>query len=83
MHTCVWANRPGTRWRHSMLPGRDVRCRHAFRYFQSARFLPFTVLLSATKSLSLSIHFSLLFLCKRRSSRFNSGSGPRTTSLRF
>jgi len=66
-----------------MLPGRDVRRRHAFRYFQSARFLPFTVLLSATKSLSLSIHFSLLFLCKRRSSRFNSGSGPRATSLRL
>src|SRR6266403_2194476 len=64
-----------------MLPGRNARRGHVFRYFQSARFLPFSVLVSATKSLSLSIDFSPLFLCKRRSGRLKQRSGSEDDLL--
>ena len=66
-----------------MLSGRHARRDHASRSFNLARFLPFAVLLSATKSLILSIHFSLLFLCKRRSNRLNTGSSRWTISLQL
>ena len=55
----------------------------AFWCLYSPRFLPFAVLVRATKSLTLSIHFALLFFCESWSSRLSSSSSLWTTSLRL
>jgi hypothetical protein len=55
----------------------------AFWCLYSARFLPFAVLLRTTKSLTLSIHFVLLFFCESWSSRLSSSSSSWTISLRL
>lgn len=81
MHSFVRINGAGTRCSHSMLSGRHARRDDASESFYSTRFLPLAVLLSATKSPLLSIHLSLLFLRKRRSSRLNTSSSLWTTSL--